>query len=589
MFQILTINSIIQLITAFAAISTIILLWKFREAIAVRFLIYLEVFVSIWAIAYALEFSTPHLHEKIFYSQLSYLGIAFIPVCYFFFTTTFSQKYHLVNKRNIFLTTVIPIVTLVLVFTNESHKLVWEELSLNSATNILHYVHGLWFWIFYIYTFSLIGAGIFNLISSFSNFTSYYKKQIRILLIGSLIPVFANLIYVFDLNPIPGFDWTTVSFVLTGFIIVLGISRYNMFELVPLAQEKLLDTMNEGVLVVNANGIIEAANPALLKIFNIDEQHSIHCNYQQTFKAYPEIVKLLEKKNTNRLNLEILNANQLNYFQIKLSSITNQVGQLNGTLMVVNDVTSIRATEVKLKQKNAQLIEEIRKNEKLIDDLDAYAHTLAHDLKNSLGVIYSSSDIILEAIKDGDISQVQEFSHVVKDSAMKTIDVTNELLKMATTGHGDVDIVAVEMDRVYNNAVNHLTKTVESSKGNIRVTTKWIDALAYAPWIEEVWINLITNALKYGGNPPDVSIGCELTQNSMVKYWIKDNGDGIAKEQHQKIFRKHTRLQPDKAGGYGLGLSIVKRIVEKLGGTVGFESSGKKGAGTLFYFLLRSA
>jgi signal transduction histidine kinase len=92
--------------------------------------------------------------------------------------------------------------------------------------------------------------------------------------------------------------------------------------------------------------------------------------------------------------------------------------------------------------------------------------------------------------------------------------------------------------------------------------------------------------MKYGGTPPHIKVGCELSGQGMVKYWVKDNGDGIPEDQHTKIFRKHTRLQPDKAGGYGLGLSIVKRIIEKLGGKVGVESTGEKGAGSLFYFKL---
>lgn len=586
MFESLPINSIIQLVTAIAAIGTCILLWKFRHATEVRFLILLEIFVAIWAFSYALEFSTPDIEEKIFFSQMSYLGIAFIPVSYFFFTTAFSQKFHLVSKRNIIITLILPLVTLLLVFTNGKHHLIWKELWLDSNANILHYKHGFWFWVFYLYTFILIASGIINLISSISSFTSFYKKQLRILLIASAIPVVANLVYVFNLNPFPGFDWTTVSFVLTGLLIALGIFRYKIFELIPLAQEKLLDTMNEGVLVVNSNGIIETANPSLIQTFNLDGHSTFHSVFSQTFKNYPQIIKLMDSGEENLVNLALVTGKKLNYYQIKISPIQNQLGQITGKLMVVTDVTSIRTAEVKLKQKNKQLTEEIKRNEKLIDDLDAYAHTLAHDLKNSLGIIYSSSDIILEAVEENDMGIIQEFSKMVKESAQQTITVTNELLKMATAGHGDVETEPIKMEEVYLAAINQLTDIVTDYKAEIEVDGDWINAQAYAPWIEEVWINLLTNALKYGGTPPKVTIGCNLEEDGKVKYWIKDNGDGIPKDQQLKIFRKHTRLQPDKATGYGLGLSIVKRIVEKLEGEVGIISTGEPGEGSIFYFKL---
>gem|GEM_PF-323758 len=586
MFDFLPLNSIIQLITAIAAIGTIGLLWKFRQTFEVRFLIFLELFVAIWAISYALEFSTSELQEKLFFSQLSYLGIAFIPVCFFFFTTSFSQKFHLVSKRNIILTLIVPIVTLILVFSNPLHHLIWQDYRIDSSTNILHYEHGFWFWIFYVYTFVLIVYGIFNLISSISHFTSFYRKQIRILLIAAFIPVIANLMYVFKLNPFPGFDWTPVSFVLTGLVIALGIFRYKIFELIPLAQEKLLDTMNDGVMVVNANGIIEAANPALLKIFHLNKKETIHTPFQLIFQNYPEILKMPDSGNDKHIDLKLNEANETRFYQIKLSTIVNQLGQLNGHLFIFNDITSIRAAEQKLKQKNKLLKAEIRKNEKLIDDLDAYAHTLAHDLKNSLGLIYTSSDIILEAIEDEDMSLVEEYSKVVQESALKTIKVTNELLKMATAGHEDVETASVDMERVYNAAIKQLAPTIEEYHAELTIKNDWINAEAYAPWLEEVWVNLLSNAMKYGGDPPKIVVGCEDDGNGMVKFWIKDNGDGIPGTQHHKIFRKHTRLQPDKATGYGLGLSIVKRITEKLGGEVGVESSGQKGAGAVFYFKL---
>ena len=586
MIDFLPSNSLIQLITAFTAIGTCLLLWKFRKAAEVRFLILLEFFVTIWAFSYALEFGTRVFEEKVFFSQMSYLGIVFIPLTYFFFTTAFSQKFSLVNKQSILLSLIIPIITLILVFTNNKHGLIWKDYTLDSSTNMLYYKHGIWFWIFDIYAFTLIAWGIFNLVSSISTFTSFYKKQIRILIIASLIPVIANLMYIFNINPVPGFDWTTVSFVLTGLIIAFGIFRYKIFELIPLAREKLLGTMNEGVLVINTNGIIEEANPALIKTFGLNNKTCIHSNFMNTFQQFPAIIELLQANEDRFSDFELKHNNQTFYYQVRITALYDQRGKLSGKLMVSSDVSSSRLAEIELTKKNEQLKLQNKRNEKLIDDLDAYAHTLAHDLKNSLGAIYSSSDIILQAIEEGDMDAIKQFSAVIKASSAKTISVTNELLKMATAGHEDVKTAPIEMQQVYAAAMAQIADMVADCKATIELENSWIDAQAYAPWIEEIWINLLSNAMKYGGVPPHIKVGCELSGQGMVKYWVKDNGDGIPEDQHTKIFRKHTRLQPDKAGGYGLGLSIVKRIIEKLGGKVGVESTGEKGAGSLFYFKL---
>ena len=108
--------------------------------------------------------------------------------------------------------------------------------------------------------------------------------------------------------------------------------------------------------------------------------------------------------------------------------------------------------------------------------------------------------------------------------------------------------------------------------------------MGYGAWLEEVWINYISNALKYGGTPPVIELGSELPAGGKVKFWIKDNGKGLSEDEMSSLFHKFTRLNTLKAEGTGLGLSIVKRIIEKLNGEVGVES--KPGEGCTFYFML---
>lgn len=109
-------------------------------------------------------------------------------------------------------------------------------------------------------------------------------------------------------------------------------------------------------------------------------------------------------------------------------------------------------------------------------------------------------------------------------------------------------------------------------------------ALGYTHWVEAVWVNYISNALKYGGSTPIIELGAN-EQNGMVRFWVRDQGPGIAPAEQRRLFVPFTRLRQVKhVEGHGLGLSIVQRIVTKLGGTVGVESA--PGKGSLFYFTL---
>ncbi len=145
------------------------------------------------------------------------------------------------------------------------------------------------------------------------------------------------------------------------------------------------------------------------------------------------------------------------------------------------------------------------------------------------------------------------------------------------------------MGFVVNEAINHYKPRIEKRKVQVKLPKIWPSVIGNAQWIEEVWVNYISNAIKYGGTPPSIEIGYNINDesnltNGTTRFWIRDNGYGISTENQKLIFKSFERLNQTKIKGHGLGLSIVKRIIEKLGGTVGVES--KVGEGSLFYFTL---
>ena len=142
------------------------------------------------------------------------------------------------------------------------------------------------------------------------------------------------------------------------------------------------------------------------------------------------------------------------------------------------------------------------------------------------------------------------------------------------------------MAGIVKEAQKRLSLTIEQNDAEITAPSKWPAARGYAPWVEEVWVNYISNAIKYGGKPPLIELGSTEQSNGTVIYWIKDNGQGIPKEKQQELFVRFTSSKKDFSMGHGLGLSIVKRIINKLGGQVGVES--EEGQGSRFFFTLKS-
>ena len=577
-----TIDSLIEIITAIAAFVAIGFLWDKRKSQEVKYLIYLEFFVSVWAIAYAFEFATYDLQTKIFWSKLSYFGIAFLPVLYFLFTTAFSQKNKLINTRNIILLSIVPVLTIGLILTNDTHKLVWKDVTLDPVLNVAHYHHGVWFWVYWGYAMILFVSGLYNLVHSIFKFTAYYKSQITILLFASVIPIVGNIMYVSGLNPFPGFDWTPVSFVLTGLIVAFGIARYKIFDLVPLARNKLLDIMDDGVIVINPEGFIEDCNASAADIFSVVKTSIIHKPFTDVFSDYTSLIAAVNTKGVERIQIEI----NKKIYHVQISSIFYQKKNFSGNLLLLHDITNIKEAEDELKKANTKLRAEIEIREKLIEDLDSFAHTVAHDLKNTLGTIVSSIEALEDVENTGNEKYTARLASLIKNSASKSMRITQELLILARSSHIEIEKSDLDMKSIFSEATSQIEDLIRNKDVKIHLPENWLTAKGYAPWIEEVWVNYISNAIKYGGTPPRIKVGSEILENNMVKFWIKDNGRGLSEEEQSQLFRKYVRLEPERIDGHGLGLTIVKRIVNKLDGKVGVESQGVDSEGSVFYFTL---
>jgi signal transduction histidine kinase len=340
------------------------------------------------------------------------------------------------------------------------------------------------------------------------------------------------------------------------------------------------------VLVINAEGSIEDCNSAVYSIFNWQSKSIIHEPFEKIFSQYDKLTSALSN-NQASLQLEVNQENKRNLYHVRISPVYRNKN-LSGNILLFHDITSIIEAEEKLKSINKMLMNEIEKRENLIEDLDAFAHTVAHDLRNSLSSIFSASEIMDELIKQNDKNLLSELSNLINHSANKSIQITQELLLLATTEKTGIERKPLNMARIFNESKKQFNDLPKNPDFILNEPQEWPQALGYAPWIEVVWTNYISNAIKYGGTPPVIEVGADVLYNGNIRFWIKDNGKGLTVQQQKMLFKNFVRLEPEKAEGYGLGLSIVKKIIEKLDGSVGIESNGN-GEGSKFYFILPAA
>lgn len=219
------------------------------------------------------------------------------------------------------------------------------------------------------------------------------------------------------------------------------------------------------------------------------------------------------------------------------------------------------------------------------EELDAFAHTVAHDLKDLLARIVGFSSVLEESFAEIGPDELRRHLHTIAESSQKMSRVIDALLLLASVRAAtQVECVVLDMKAIVEAALERLSNLIQERQAEIVLPAGWPTAVGYAPWVEEVWVNYISNAIHYGGHPPRVELGAQEEPTGEAFFWVRDNGAGFPPEKREQLFKPFVRLGSKQRHSTGLGLSIVQQIVKKLGGEV--RAVSQPGEGSTFGFTL---
>lgn len=267
-------------------------------------------------------------------------------------------------------------------------------------------------------------------------------------------------------------------------------------------------------------------------------------------------------------------------FPVEISLNSIQVNGETWSICFIVDITKAKEAEAQL----AEYAEELKAQNV---ELDAFAHTVAHDLKTPVALVLGYAEMLKQYGDPSAQGVMSEAVNQIVSTGHRINSIISELILLASVRKFDVEMVPLDMFAIVEEVQKRLSFMLKEYRANIVLPYTWPVAVGYGPWIQEVWANYISNALKYGGTPPRVELGATAQADGMVRFWVKDNGEGIAKQDQEAIFTPFSQLSQVSAQGHGLGLSIVQRIVDKCLGQVGVDS--KPGAGSSFWFTLPAA
>jgi signal transduction histidine kinase len=264
-------------------------------------------------------------------------------------------------------------------------------------------------------------------------------------------------------------------------------------------------------------------------------------------------------------------------------SLARKEAELRDQAAKLEETVQVRTAD--LTRSNADLEQLTQDQSQLIEDLDAFSRSVAHDLKSPLSIILGYSELLISDQDNVPTAAESQHLQTIYKYSRKMNSIIDELLLLAKVRISEVNVEPLpDMGDIVGEAIQRLAFMMEASQTELQLPDSWPVALGYAPWIEQVWVNYLSNALKYGSQPARLKLGATRQPDGMICFWLENQGPEISPEAQGRLFKPFSRVNQVEIEGHGLGLSIVRRIVEKLGGRVGVENL--PGYGSRFSFTL---
>ncbi|MBE3037181.1 MAG: PAS domain S-box protein [Candidatus Atribacteria bacterium] len=343
----------------------------------------------------------------------------------------------------------------------------------------------------------------------------------------------------------------------------------------------IIDVMPDGLTISNMKGTIIIVNKAFIEITGFKEEEIVG---KQTVDLFKELVKpddnkrvldslnaVLREETTPTIEFTIISkSGKETTFARTTSIVKNSAGTPQKIIAIFNDITRRKLAEQDLKRSNI--------------DLEKFAYVASHDLQEPLRMMASYISLLEKRYKDKLDSDANDFISFIVDGAKRMQQLINDLLAFSRAGASSKPFENIDMESVLKIAELNLGLAIKESKAKITWEPLPVIKADEAQMVQ-IFQNLIDNAIKFRDKePPIIHISAKQEESDWI-FWVKDNGIGIDPKYFDRIFLIFQRLHNrDKYPGTGIGLAIVKRIVESYGGRVWIESELQKGS--TFYFTI---
>ena len=533
-----------------------------------------------------------------YFFDLYYISICFLPVAFYIMTSIFENGKMIFKKENLLLM-IIPITSLILLWTNDLHHLFYKEYSMSLST-----AYGPWFYVHTYYTYLLLAISLIKLLRYSIKNSGFFSKQALLLIVGSLAPIVVNMLGSIGSISVSIYA-TPIAFSVTIICFTIGIFKFDLFKLAPIALQKIVDRISDGYVVLSDDNAIIDFNQTFLNTFQLKAETLRSNNFIDFLEdreinksTISKIERSIQKANTTNetISFEQHFSEIKKYFKIEITPINSENSSL-GTLFLFKDITQHKEDMHTIKN-NQEILMERERLAGLGQLIGGIAHNLKTPIMSIAGAVQGLENLIHEYEEsiDDPLVNSQDHHDIAKDMEewipkirahleyMSDIITTVKGQAVALVNNEDDSFTVGELIKRVNILMKHELKNAYIYMNVLMKIDENQTLKGDVNSLVQVVNNIISNAIQAYDGKHDQNIELEITKKGNdVIFSITDFAGGLPKEVQDKLFKEMITTKGKNGTGLGLYMSY-SNIKAHFGGDITYET--ENGKGTTFNIII---
>jgi PAS domain S-box-containing protein len=524
-------------LTALLTLGIIVPVYRHRQKRAAVPLLAFMLFASVYGIGLGVRFSVTTLDAKLFWNIVAQIGRVGTPISLFLLAASYTDRRQWLQRRRIGVLTVIAVMQVMWPLFNPANT-IFEMTSLATRDGMvfLNADLGLFTPLIIAVSYLFLSVGTYWLLAAYweaRGSDSVSSRQIGLVILAVLIPWGANALNIFGVTQI---DYAPFGYTATSVLIATALFRYRLLDILPIARGTVVESMDNGVFVLDADGQIVDVNPRARDTIAVETDELVGQQFADVFGSYPTIVETVDEATQTSSQLSVAENGMQCHYEVTVSPIEDSFDNEIGRTVVLNDIT--------VQVEREQSIDLMRQ---------VLSRVLRHNIRNELQVVQGNTAMLA--------SELEGRNEAI---AQKALSGAKDLVSLSNKARGIEELVEQDHTRTEVDLVAMLEDAIESSREEFPAVSFTADLpesceVCVIPAIHLAVENLIENAAEHNtSETPTVDVAVSHTDDA-VTVTISDNGPGIPT---QELAVLDSGAETDLEHGSGLGLWIVNWVVD---------------------------